>query len=366
MAGQIASKVQRVHEVGVWAHSTIPDAAPGWARCLTSIGHEMAERPNQKLGERSSVLFVSVPTGQYAAWLMAAGALGALPKLELLDEPGDYRCTTWVEELQQVADANVKAVSSSSGNSAQLNLQVQPDDLPRRGRHDSKRKPVVTTYPQSKLPIVRHMEGTPNERKGQLNLHIEEKEAIREAITPLLPLDVPWYLWWTRQCLSPVVMVGTGSDFLMRQRAEILDESPSWMWPTSQTTLALNMKRLCDPSRVLFFPFSVISPTVGGRFPWLRSLRPRLVIYTSWSAFAARHPAAFAGVPAIVLVNRRVESSLKCADATEQIRHNTLASVRSNVMKVRGIDLRLVDYSVVQDDGLIADIDDEEETPDEF
>jgi hypothetical protein len=326
----------------------------------------MAERPNQDLGEISPAIFLSVPTGQYAAWFLAAGALGAPPKTPILDQPGDYRGTTWVADQEQVADANVNVRQSSTGPSGSFTVQVLPDEIPRRGRQNTKQRPVRATYQADRLAVVLHPQGTPEERMGQLNLAADEKKSIREAIAPLLPRGTNWYNWLTQQCLSPVVLVGTGSEFLMRQRAEILKESPSWMWPTSRTTLALDMRRLCDPLRLLLFPFSVISPTVGGRVPWLRSLRPRLVIYTSWTAFSARHPATFAGVPAVVLVNRRVESSLKCADAIDQICNRDLSSVRSTDMSVRGIDMRLVEYSVVEDDGLVADIDDDEVQPDEF
>jgi hypothetical protein len=57
---------------------------------------------------------------------------------------------------------------------------------------------------------------------------------------------------------------------------------------------------------------------------------------------------------------------LKCAESTAEIRHSNLNSVRSNTLEVRGIDLRLVEYPVMPDDGLIRDLDDDEETPDEF
>lgn len=40
--------------------------------------------------------------------------------------------------------------------------------------------------------------------------------------------------------------------------------------------------------------------------------------------------------------------------------------MRSTDMSVRGIDMRLVEYSVIEDDGLVADIDDDEVQPDEF
>jgi hypothetical protein len=353
-------------EVGVWSHSDIPIDAPKWARLFTALGQEFAEQPNRVLGERSPVLFLSVPTGQYAAWFLAAGALGAPPKNQMLTTPGKYRCTTWVENKKQVADADVTVDEIDSGDSLQLRYKVHPDPGPTRRPANDKVQPVATTYVGSKLTLVAHSGNTPEERKGQLNLTNIEKAAIRQAIRPLLEANDQWYLWWTRQCLSPVVIVGTGSEFLMRQRSEILKERPTWMWPTSRTTLALDMKRLCDPSRLLLFPFSIISPMVGARVPWLRSLRPRLVIYTSWTAFAARHGATFAGVPAIVLVNRRVESSLKCAESTAEIRHSNLNSVRSNTLEVRGIDLRLVEYPVMPDDGLIRDLDDDEETPDEF
>lgn len=332
-------------DVGVWGQNEIPSTAPSWARLFTAIGREMAELPNRRVGETSPVMIASVPTGQYAAWFIAAGALGAPAKLETAEEPGDYRATTWDEDRQQVGDVKISVASQVIDGESRVVAKI--------GRN---------TYTKG-LPYALQVIDPPSERAGQLNLSKVEKSKIAAAIKPLLPKNNQWYLWWAQHCASPVVIVGTGSEYLMNQRSEILESEPSWIWPTSRTLLGLDMARLCDPARALLFPFSIISPTIGGRFPWLRSIRPRLVIYTSWKSFSLRHPSAFAGVPTVVLANRRVESALKCASDTESIRRKDISDFQCTKLSIRGIDLRVVDYPVIPDDGSITD---DEETPDEF
>lgn len=332
-------------EVGVWELNEVPSTAPNWANLFTAIGREMGGLPNRQVGQYSPVMIASVPTGQYAAWLITAGALGAPTKLRTTDEPGTYQATSWDEGRGQVGDV-------------QLVVKREVEN----GESRSIIKVGNTTYTKG-LPYALQDLDPPSERAGQVNLSRAEKLKIASAIKPLLPRSNQWYLWWAQQCASPVVIVGTGSDYLMNQRSELLSTEPSWIWPTSRTLLGLDMARLCDPSRALLFPFSVISPSVGGRFPWLRSIRPRLVVYTSWKSFSLRHPAAFAGVPTVVLSNRRVDGALKCAAETESIRRPDISDFRCTALGVRGVDIRVVDYPVQQDDGLITD---DEETPDDF
>ena len=331
-----------VNRVGQWSFGDIPQSAPSWAKLFTAIGLEMASQPNTAVGDRYPALVLSVPTGQYAAWCIAAGAFGAPPKLEKIDEPGTYHCATWDDDRQQVGDATVE-----------ISHSVIDGTMTRVARVGG------TTYLKG-LPLAMHRGEPPEDRSGYVNLTKLERQNISNVIRPMLPKSVPWYLWWTEQCVSPVVVVGEGSSYLMNQRAELLNTAPDWMWPTSQTLLSLDMPRLCSPLRTLLFPFSIVSPSASRRMPWLRATRPRLVIYTSWTAFTSRHPAAFAGSPAVVLVNRRVESSLKCAEETAGIRRADLSNMMSHSLRVRGIDLRMVDYPVISDDGSV------EETGEDF
>ena len=334
--------MQSVNRVGEWNFGDIPQNAPNWARLFTAIGLEMARQPNTAVGSRFPALVLSVPTGQYAAWCIAAGAFGAPPKLENIDEPGTYRCATWDDDRQQVGDATVE-----------ITHEIVDGTLTKVSR-------VGSTRYLKGLPLAPHRGEPPEDRSGFVNLTRHERQNISAVIRPMLPRGLPWYLWWTEQCVSPVVVVGEGSSYLMSQRAELLNTAPDWMWPTSRTLLSLDMPRLCNPLRALLFPFSIISPSVTNRMPWLRSTRPRIVIYTSWTAFTSRHPASFAGSPTVVLVNRRVESSLKCAEETAGIRRADISNLVSHSLRVRGIDLRMVDYPVVSDDGSV------EETGEEF
>jgi hypothetical protein len=59
-----------------------------------------------------------------------------------------------------------------------------------------------------------------------------------------------------------------------------------------------------------FHPFMVLHAEVGDKKPWLRAMRPRLVIVTSWSSYTRKHQSLFAGAPHIVLTNRRVASAI--------------------------------------------------------
>jgi hypothetical protein len=318
---------------GVWSLDDTPMRAPSWVRAFTRVGRELAGTGTAAVGSASRLVVLSVPTGQYAAWAIAAGALGAPPRLVSPVEPGVYRCATWVEESRQVADADV--VVSEEG----LGVEYR----------------VGTTRYLEGWPVVVLPVGMPDSRLQRTSLTRAERDRIRAAVTPIMPRSVPWYRWWAGQCISPVVLVGDGGEHLLRQRSELLRVKPGWVWSTSGTLLGVDVASVRHADRVLHHPFSIVSPDACRRLPWLRAIRPRLVVYTSWSAYQRRHAAAFAGSPTVVLANRRVASSLRCAAETDQRRLPDGGGLVSVGDLPRGIQARVLAEPVVADDGEVED-----------
>jgi len=310
--------------VGQGSLGTIPFAAPSWARAFTAVGLEVASQANRGDGELAPVAILSVPTGQFAAWLLAAGALGARPKLSPIETIGEFVCTTWIEDIDQIGDTNVS-------------VQLRDGQLIHR---------VGRTLYTKGLPVFQHHLSPPDERGHHRNLSRLEAQRIRKAIQPLMPKTENWYIWWTRQCLSPAIIIGDGGDYLLHQKTEILLKQPTWFWETSRTLLSLEMKRVREINRLLQFPFAVISPRAAASSPWARSIRPRIVIYTSWSAYTRRRADTFAGCPTVVLVNRRVSSSLRCrTDLSKEFEKGSrLMSPLTSLPK--GIAMHVVDFPV--------------------
>ena len=186
-----------------------------------AIGLEVASQANRSDGETSPVAVLSVPTGQFAAWLIAAGALGAAPKLRPIEQTGVFCCTTWDADSGQIAD-RVVSVFTSDGK---LVHKV--------GR---------TSYTRG-LPVVRHHIPPPEVRARHRTFTKAEVARIRKVIQPMMPRTENWYIWWTRQCLSPVVIVGDGGEYLLKQKNEVLTKQPNWFWDTSRTLLSLEDRK---------------------------------------------------------------------------------------------------------------------------
>ena len=154
-----------MNTVGQGSLGTIPHQAPLWARAFMAIGLEVASQANRSDGETSPVAVLSVPTGQFAAWLIAAGALGAAPKLRPIEQPGVFCCTTWDADSGQIAD-RVVSVFTSDGK---LVHKV--------GR---------TSYTRG-LPVVRHHIPPPEERARHRTFTKAEVARIRKVIQPMMP-----------------------------------------------------------------------------------------------------------------------------------------------------------------------------------
>jgi hypothetical protein len=145
---------------GVWSLDDTPMRAPSWVRAFTRVGRELAGTGMAAVGSASRLVVLSVPTGQYAAWAIAAGAFGAPPRLVSPVEPGVYRCATWVEESRQVADADV--VVSEEG----LGVEYR----------------VGTTRYLEGWPVVVLPVGMPDSRLQRTSLTRAERDRIRAAV----------------------------------------------------------------------------------------------------------------------------------------------------------------------------------------
>ena len=330
-----------VGEVGVKSFADLPPTAPPWVRAFTAIGLEMGQQPNRSDGEFSPVAVISVPTGQYAAWIIAAGAFGAPPKLTPIGAIGEYTCTTWVDETQQIGDREVSVTLKDGAL------------IHKVGR---------TTYTRG-LPVVQHHLSLPEVRARHRCLSRNEALRIKQVIQPLMPKTEHWYMWWTRQCLSPVVVVGDGGEYLLSQKNELVKHASEWMWDTSRTLLRLDMRRVREIERLLEFPFSIISPRAASQSAWARSIRPRLVIYTSWSAFSRRRADTFAGCPTVVLVNRRVQSAIRFLEWFHDNHGEMPSAVKPLDGLPKGIAMRMFDVPVTT---LVADSELESEDDDGF
>jgi len=104
-----------------------------------------------------------------------------------------------------------------------------------------------------------------------------------------------------------------------------------------------------------FHPFMVLSPQSGDNRSWLRAMKPRIVIVTSWTAYRRCHPSLFAGSPHVIITNRRVPSSLKAASTLE---FDTAAQDWSQgVPPPPGVHVKLFHHHVGKDMGDTADDD---------
>ena len=265
------------------------DARPEWATWFQVLGAMTASHPAASVGEESPRIVVSSPTGQFAPWMIASGALGIDPNLVQFDhivEGGRY--ATWHSIRQRMADCSF---------------------VP--GRHEGHftfAGPSPTTISADIYPVRRLPDTTPQDRDGAPPHH-----SLSDRLRHLPGLGKSWHIWWARHCISPIVIIGDGRDYLQGQRQELLEEAPHWFSDEARSLLSEESGQTKNPDRMYFHPFMVLSPESGDNRAWLRAMKPRLVIVTSWSAFRRRHPSLFAGAPHIIITNRRVQSSIDAA-----------------------------------------------------
>lgn len=306
----------------------------------------MAQQSNRVEGEEFPVVVLSVPTGQFVVWALFDGAVSATPKIKKVPAREPLLCTTWSDEQKQVAD-----------------VMVHEKEL-----EESLATVIGTTTHTKGFPFVELPEGAPA-RSGRV-LEKKESASLKKFFKTegLATPSKPWYKCWAEHCLSPIVVIGEGQKFLFDQ-LELLRNEPvakEWLSPLSLALTSIESQKVVGPTEVLRVPISVLSSQASRTHTWIQKLQPRLVIYTRWSYFQRRPPAAFSGVPTIVISNRRVDSSLDCARDTEMLRKNFPDWISNTVKLPRGLSARYLEYPVItytssQDPEFGEDDDDDDE-----
>ena len=297
-------------------------AVPDWFVSLTALGRAAASEKNSRVGDSYPVTVLSVPTGQFVVWALTNGAFAAAPKVE---PPAAFPslCVGWNKDTKQVDDVEVDSVTYNG----QPALVVEG-----------------WKYTNS-IPLVQLPEAVA-QRTGKV-LKKNEASSIKSEFGKLgiSTGSRPWYLPWTEQCLSPIVVVGDGQEYLLNQLTELREDSraESWLSPLSMTLSSVGSGKVTDPEHILRLPFSVMSQSATRNNPWINQLKPRLVIYTRWSYFSRRPPTAFSGVPTIVITNRRVEASVTSAYETQNL-HKRFPDWLGQVSFPRGISCRYLEY----------------------
>jgi hypothetical protein len=268
----------------------LPARAPDWVTSLSNTGLQFARFPNTPIGQLAPRLLVSVPTGQYVAWILANGALQASPKLGIEPSIGDF-VTVW------------------------LNKKMQDVEVVARGDDEWEIRDA-TSYMKGKvgvdrIPGVVLPEDTPDDRGfGQ---------PTPEYRTQLAQLGANYARIYAEHCGSPIVIIGDGREFLRGQRDELVNDAHNWLDKDSSVLLDQESGQVSNPDRILFHPFMILSPEVAQSNPWLRTISPRLVIVTRWSYYRRMDPALFASSPMVVIANRRVENNWNAIDETDEL-----------------------------------------------
>ena len=271
---------------------------PEWAKAISAVGRTMAQQPTTPVGELAPRLLLSVPTGQYVAWMLAQGALQAPPKLGPDPVIGDKIVAPLGGRL---IDVRVTPIGETSWEVRDGGSYI-PGSLHQR-------------IPGVVLPV-----DVPEDRGNG-----KPTKEYRLKLAALPGIKNVYLKYYSEQCMSPVVVIGDGREYLQNQRDEIVEIAQKWLDVIPAVLLDQDTKQVSNPDRILFHPFMILSPNVAKANPWIRPLTPRLVIVTRWSYFRRMDPALFAGSPMIVLANRRVGDNWNAIDETDEYQSHTSA-----------------------------------------
>ena len=299
-------------------------AKPSWASWAEDLGRVVAAQPTSEVGQDALRIALSVPTGQFLPWLIAGGALSLTPSVH--DEiNSDKKYSTWVSWNKRMGDSGFNETT----NPTRFEFDKHP-----------LQKIDSTLHPVREIPA-----DTPTDRGGA-GPAIDLKEKLKH----LPGREYTWHTWYASQCLSPVVIIGDGREYLQLQREEILRKAPHWFTDESLSLLSEDSGQTSNPERMYFHPFMVFRSEVGQERPWLRAMKPRLVIVTSWTSYNAprRHPSLFAGAPHIILTNRRVASAI---DASSSLSNEAQVPIPGLPATPPGIFLRSFSKVVTTDSG---------------
>lgn len=250
---------------------------PAWGDYLLRLGRALADLPAVGYGEPAPRIVLSVPSGRFTYWFLAAGAMS----VERFPQPrpiaGD-RVATWLNPRMQ----DVDLVETRPGTwQLEQGTSVIADTWP-----------AIRVHPET--PAGRRATRPPKD--------------YREALSLLPGRRTNWHVWFASKCLIPVIIVGTGREHIQKQRQVLLEEVPHWFSQEEAALLDEDSASTSNPERTLFHPFMVFDAGVGSDRRWLREMLPRLVITTSWSSRNRMHPALFSRAPHVIITNRRVRS----------------------------------------------------------
>lgn len=302
---------------------------PHWASIFTEIGERVAKLPFAENGASAIRVVISVPTGQFATWQLINGAFGVPPRVRLDPEIG-VNYSTWNSKLSRMDDC----IFESHQIPEQLGIQGHPG----------------ISVPATNWPVVEVPAGTPQSRSGA-----SPRPTLRDELREIEGQKLTWMKWYASRCISPIVVIGDGREYLHNQRKELLEKAPTWFTKESKILLSEDSHQTSNPDRMYFHPFMVFSAGVGHTRPWLRNMRPRLVIVTSWSSYMRKHISLFSGAPHVILVNRRVASSLAATEFTLQSLSSEFEQhVTKNLKLPHGVFIKTFDEQVLVDNGEIS------------
>lgn len=256
---------------------------PRWGKYLVDLGNALSQIPPVDFGEPAPRVVLSVPTGRFSYWLLASGALEHMPTWDPDCQVGD-RVATW--------------------DTGRMRDSFLEDAGPDRWRLES-----GLTVQAGNWPVVAVPENTPADRRAA---KVEKNYKLALAALPGRRSD--YHRWFASHCLKPVVIVGSGREHIQEQREILLQHASHWFSDETGALLNEDSAMTSNPDRMLFHPYMVLDAGVGTTRPWIRSLRPRMVVVTAWGARQRMHSSLFSRVPHLIITNRRVRSFLEMED----------------------------------------------------
>lgn len=261
-------------------------AEPDWVSFFKRLGGLLAGLPSGQLGSTVPRVVVSVPTGRFSYWLAAAGALGVEQDLSREWTAGD-RCATLVGK--QMQDVTIETVNHTEYRISS-NVSIMKD--------------MALLAP---LPS-----GTPEGRRAAM-IDQDLLKALEKALPPRAPLR----RWYAQHALKPVIIIGTGREYVQRQREILLRDVPNWFSPEVSALFHEDAGTVSRASHILFHPYMIFDPRIDHGNGWVREIVPRLTIVTSWSTYKRMNRSLFQLAPQLLVCNRRVGSASRVFDETK-------------------------------------------------
>lgn len=259
---------------------------PSWVTFFKTLGGLLSTIPDAAVGETSPRVIVSVPTGRFSYWLAAGGALEVEQEVFDAWKPGD-RCAGLVNN--QMQDLIIQSVDKETIR-LDANLSLMRD----------------------KAPLAPIPAGTPEGRRAARIDH-----RLLDALKQALPRSAPRRMWYAQHALKPVVIVGTGREYVQQQREILLSEASSWLKPEIAALFYEDSGTVFRASHILFHPFMIFDPMVDKHNPWIREIAPRLTVVTSWSTYKRMNSTLFQRAPQLIVCNRRVGSGMRVFEETK-------------------------------------------------